>query len=223
MSNSFQVSSSSHLPVVAVFDFDGTLTRRDSLLPFFRITFGKARFWIGLLVTSPVLLGYALKLIPNWRAKEAVLGHFLSGRTVVQLNECAQNFAIKELPKLLDPTAVKCLRDHQKQGHYTILVSASLEAYLLPWAKTMGFNEVVGTKLESRDGVLTGCIQGKNCYGQEKVERLKIVLGDLSKHCIYAYGDSRGDKELLAAANFSFYREFPNRSGKQRHAPVTTS
>ena len=213
MSNVLEITTPPSLPVVAVFDFDGTLTRNDSFLPFLRYAFGNTRFLKGMLLASPVLLGYALNSIPNWRAKEAVMVHFLSGRMLEQVNELARNFALDKLPQLLNPTAVQRLRYHQDRGHYTVLVSASLEAYLLPWAKTMGFDEVVGTKLESRAGVLTGCIQGKNCYGQEKVDRLKQVLGDLSQHCIYAYGDSRGDKELLAAANYAYYRNFQHTTG----------
>ncbi len=198
----------SKLPVVAVFDFDNTLTRQDSLLPFLYIVSGLLQFWGGLLLMIPVLAGYALKLIPNWQAKEAVIVHFLSGMTVQQLYRFTEKFAVKKIPKLLRPEAVRRLRWHQEQGHYTVLVSASLEAYLSPWAKTMGFDHVIGTKLKSQSGILTGRIQGKNCYGQEKVDRLREVLGDLSQYCIYAYGDSRGDKELLDIATFAYYRKF---------------
>lgn len=198
----------SNLPSIAVFDFDNTLTRQDSLIPFLRIVSGLLQFWWGLFVMSPVLAGYALKLIPNWRAKELIITHFLSGSREKQLNQYAVNFALEEIPKMLRSEAVQRLQWHQAQGHQTVLVSASLEAYLLPWAMTMGFDRVIGTKLESKSGILTGRIQNKNCYGKEKVERLKSVLGDLSKYHIYAYGDSRGDKELLNIANVAYYRKF---------------
>ena len=194
--------------VVAVFDFDGTLTRRDSLLPFLRISVGRFQFWWGLLVLSPILLGYAFGLIPNWRAKEAVLAHFLSGRKEEQLHQVAQKFAVEEIPKLIRPEAVQRLRWHQEQGHHTVLVSASLEAYLLPWVKTMGFDQATGTQLEVQKGFLTGRILGKNCYGKEKVKPLRALLGDLSQYCIYAYGDSRGDRELLDVSNYPYYRKF---------------
>ena len=203
-----QIAEPPKLPVVAVFDFDGTLTRRDSLLPFLQMAAGRWQFWWGLLVLSPILLGYAFGLIPNWRAKEAVLAHFLSGRKEEQLHQVAQKFAVEEIPKLLRPEAVQRLRWHQEQGHKTVLVSASLEAYLQPWAEAMGFARATGTQLEVQNGFLTGRILGKNCYGKEKVKRLKALLGDLSQYCIYAYGDSRGDRELLDAADYSYYRPF---------------
>ncbi|MGD1914548.1 MAG: HAD-IB family hydrolase [Rivularia sp. (in: cyanobacteria)] len=203
-----QIPKISKPPAIAVFDFDNTLTKRDSLLPFLRITLGRARFFWGMLLMSSVLTAYALKLIPNWRAKEAVLTHFLSGIKTEKLNRLAENFAVKEIPKLLRSEAVQRLRYHQEQGHYIILVSASLEAYLIPWANIIGIDRVIGTKLETQSNILTGRIQGKNCYGLEKVERLTEVLGDLSQYCIYAYGDSRGDREMLNAATFAYYRKF---------------
>ena len=194
--------------IVAVFDFDGTLTRRDSLLPFLQMAAGRWQFYWGMLTKSPLLVGYALKLIPNWRAKEAVLAHFLSGRKEKRLYQVAHNFAVEEIPNLLRPEALQRLRWHQGQGHHTVLISASLEAYLLPWAQTMSFDQATGTQLEVQNGFLTGRILGKNCYGIEKVKRLKALLGDLSQYCIYAYGDSRGDRELLDAADSPYYRSF---------------
>ena len=196
------------LPVVAVFDFDGTLTKRDSLLPFLHMTVGSWKFCWGMLVMSPILMAYALKLIPNWRAKEAVLIYFLKGLTEEKLQRLGQRFAIQKLPQLLRPKALQCLRWHQEQGHKTILVSASLEAYLLPWSDTIGFDRATGTQLEVCNNLITGIILGKNCYGPEKVERLRKMLGSLNQYCIYAYGDSRGDRELLAAATFPYYKDF---------------
>lgn len=196
------------LPAIAVFDFDGTLTRRDSLMPFLRMAVSRWQFYWGLLIVSPVLVGYALKLTPNWRAKEAVLTYFLAGWTEEKLQRLGQRFALQKLPKLLRPEAVQRLHWHQNQGHHTILISASLEAYLFPWAKQMGFDQATGTQLEIQNSRLTGRILGKNCYGSEKVERLEVLLGDLSQYCIYAYGDSRGDRELLDMANYPYYRTF---------------
>jgi HAD superfamily hydrolase (TIGR01490 family) len=198
----------SKLPVVAVFDFDGTLTRRDSLLPFLRFAVGQWQFWWGLFIMTPMLAGYGLKLIPNWRAKEAILTYFIGGWTEEKLQSLGQRFAVQKIPKLLCNEALQRLCWHQDRGHPTFLVSASVEAYLLPWAKTMGFEQAICTQLEIQNNRLTGRILGKNCYGKEKVKRLRAKLGDLNKYCIYVYGDSRGDRELLEVANYPFYRTF---------------
>lgn len=195
-------------PILAIFDFDGTLTRRDTLLPFLRMFAGRWQFWWGLIVISPILAGYALKLITNWQAKNKLLTHFLAGVKSEKLHQFSQNFALKEISKLLRSEAVKRLRWHQQQGHQTILISASLEAYLVPWAKSMGIQQIIGTQLEVENGYLTGRILGKNCYGPEKVKRLKELRGDLSLYDLYVYGDSLGDKELLKIADHSYYRTF---------------
>lgn len=201
-------TETSKLSVVAVFDFDGTLTVGDSFLPFLRLAVGQWEFWWGLLVMSPVLLGYALKFIPNWQAKEALLAYLLADFTEEKLQRVAERFAVQHIPNLLRSEALDRLRWHQKQGHKTLLISASLEAYILPWAKTMGFDRASGTQLEFHNGLLTGRILGKNCYGSEKIQRLQELLGDLKQYCIYAYGDSRGDRELLSVATYRYYRRF---------------
>jgi phosphatidylglycerophosphatase C len=89
-----------------------------------------------------------------------------------------------------------------------VLASASLDLLVEPWARTAGVDDVLATRLQVRDGRLTGLIAGRNCYGREKVARLRALLGDLAGVDLYAYGDSRGDRELLAAAQHPAYRPF---------------
>jgi HAD superfamily hydrolase (TIGR01490 family) len=161
-----------------------------------------------MLVLSPMLLRYALRLMPNWRAKEAMLRHFFANWSEERLYKVGQRFAVQVIPQLLRPEALQRVRWHQEQGHQLVVLSASLEAYLLPWGEKMGFDQVISTRLEVKSGIVSGRILGKNCYGIEKVERLKAYLGDLSGYCLYAYGDSLGDRELLNSANYPYYRTF---------------
>lgn len=203
-------------PIVAVFDFDGTLTTRDSFLPFLCAAVGQFQFWLGLFILLPWLIGLALKIIPNGRVKEAFLTHFLAGWPEEKLHRVAQRFAVQKIPKMLRPEAVRRLEWHQSQGHKLVVLSASPEAYLVPWAQTMGFDTVIASRLEIQAGLLTGRLLGKNCYGQEKVERLKTGLGNLSDYCLYAYGDSAGDLQLLAVADYPYYRNFGNSKIIQR-------
>jgi HAD superfamily hydrolase (TIGR01490 family) len=195
-------------PVVAVFDFDGTVTAVDSLRAFLRNATGAARYLWGLIILSPRLLQYAWGMLPDWRAKEIVLTHFFGGWREERLRAAAERFASDELPKLVKPAALERLRWHQQQRHRTILISASPELYLRPWADAVGFDDVSCTRLATERGIITGRILGNNCNGPEKVERLLELLGDLSQYYVCAYGDSRGDKELLAQANRAYYRPF---------------
>lgn len=195
-------------PIVAVFDFDGTLTRSDSFLAFLRQSVGIGRFWLGMVVLFPALLGYALRLIPNWRAKEIVLAYFLKGQSLEVVQQWGRRFARQGIAPLLRPEALHRLRWHQEQEHQTLVISASLMVYLQPWVEQMGIDAVAGTELVVEADRVTGKIQGNNCYGPEKVARLRDLLGDPRQFYLYAYGDSRGDRELLAIADAPHYRNF---------------
>jgi phosphatidylglycerophosphatase C len=197
--------------IVAAFDFDDTLTDRDTLLPFLHSVVGTRQYSIKMLRLSPILTAYSLRLIPNWRAKQIVLTHFLAGIPQEQLNKAAEHFAEHEIPKWLRHEAVERLRWHQSKGHRTILVSASLAIYLQPWAQSMGIQDVLGTELEVQEGRFTGRIQGKNCHGPEKLARLQRLI-NVDHCCLHAYGDSKGDRELLSAAQYSYYRTFSQNS-----------
>src|SRR5689334_8458829 len=101
---------------VAVFDFDGTVTRRDSLLPFLRGATGYFQYRRGILVLSPMLMRYILGQIPNWQAKQELLTYFLRGWPEEQLNQIAEKFALEEIPKMLRPQAMQRVKWHQQQG-----------------------------------------------------------------------------------------------------------
>lgn len=195
---------------VAVFDFDGTITRRDTLLPFLLFVFD----WPGVLLRSipllPVLLGYAVKLVDNGVAKERVIRHLFDGVPELKFQEWCERFAEERLPALVRFNAMTRLSWHRQQGHRCIIVSASMEDYLKPWAEQNGIGEVLATRLSRYDnGTVQGHFLEGNCYGEQKVARLAALLGDLDNYEIYAYGDSRGDRELLAVAEHPFYRVMP--------------
>ena len=192
---------------LALFDFDGTLTVKDTLLAFIRFYKGNFRFYVGMIVLAPMLVLYKLKIIPNWKAKEYVLAFFFKGEDVVLFNRKAKEFSLREIPRLLNDIALKKLHWHKSQGDRVAVVTASAVNWVKPWSDEAGVG-LVATKLEEKHGRLTGKISGKNCYGPEKVKRLceNINTGEFTS--IYAYGDSRGDKELLEMATHPFFRRF---------------
>ncbi|MGC2456602.1 MAG: HAD-IB family hydrolase [Gallionellaceae bacterium] len=197
-------------PVVAAFDFDGTLTRRDTLLPFLLYLLGVAEVARHALVLSPTLVGYGLNLIPNDVAKERVLSQCLTGMEMDALRQEGERFAALALPHLLRHEALQRLAWHQQQGHRCVVISASLDLYVRPWAQQAGFNDIIATHLEVRqDGRITGKLAGKNCFGAEKARRLQALLGARDGYVLYAYGDSRGDKELLSLADHAYFRRMP--------------
>lgn len=197
-------------PVVAAFDFDGTLTHRDTLLPFLLYVFGPFRCLVNSVYLLPILAGYAFGFIRNDIAKTKVLRRFLAKMDFSELQIYARNFAELKLPTLLRSDAMERLHWHKQQGHRCILVSASLEIYLRPWASQAGFSDILGSRLEtgSDSQRISGNLLGKNCFGPEKLRRLENLLGNRDDYILYAYGDSRGDKELLSAADYPFFRKF---------------
>ena len=157
----------------------------------------------------PIFLGYKSGLIHNQTAKEKLLSIFLKNIPYSVLEKSAQIYAQEKIPAVINAQALKRIRWHQAQQHKCVLISAGLEIYLAPWAKKIGFDHVLATQLRLYKNTI---INGKNCFGIEKVNRLKALMGDNSRenYIIYAYGDSRGDKELLSFADHPFYRRIPH-------------
>ncbi len=196
-------------PVVALFDFDGTITTRDSLLPFLYFLYG---FWgvarIGF-TAFPQLFGFAFGTVSRQTAKEAILTAAFAGKTPDELAEPVNQYITIRLCGLVKKEALDKVRWHQQQGHRCIIVSASVSLYLLPWSQSMHFSDLLSSQLAiDNSGRFTGKLVGTNCWGPEKVKRIEGLLGDPKNYLIYAYGDSRGDQEMLAIADKPFYQRW---------------
>jgi phosphatidylglycerophosphatase C len=199
-------------PVIAAFDFDGTITKRDTLISFLAFTAGKWQTAKKLLLASPQMIGFALHQVSRQSAKEAILKQFFKGMPYHQLQEMGEAFSRSHaLSRLVYPAALKRLEWHRSQKHRCILISASLDLYLEPWSIQHGFNDLICSKLEvDQYGIATGHLKGKNCWGPEKERRLIELIGPKENYTLYAYGDSRGDEELLSTADYPFYRKMPS-------------
>lgn len=192
---------------LALFDFDGTISERDSLPDFIVFTVGWWRFVWGLFWLSPVLLAYLLKLIPNHRAKQKLLAHFFAGWSIQQFKQVASDYASARLPQIIRPKALECIRQHLQSGDTVWVVSASPENWLQDWCQSLGIG-LLATRLEVDGERLTGKFEGKNCHGEEKVARIKAQLPLESFSSIYAYGDSSGDLAMFKLADQQFYKPF---------------
>ena len=199
-------------PVIAAFDFDGTITKRDTLLSFLIYSAGKWPTIKKIALLSPKLIGFLLKIVSRQNAKEAILKRFFKGMPYHQLQELGEAFARSTaLSSLMHPAALKRLEWHRSQKHRCILISASIDAYLKPWSERLGFSDLICSKMEvDENGNMTGLLDGPNCWGQEKERRLLELTGPRENFILYAYGDSRGDRELLSMADYSFYRKMPS-------------
>jgi phosphatidylglycerophosphatase C len=198
--------------VVVAFDFDGTLTWRDTLLPFLRRLLGTPTLLWVLWICSPWLIAYALRLTSNHRAKARLLHAALAHRTVSEVERCARAFVQDELPLQWRPWAMQRLVEHQKAGHRCVLVSASTSLYMHLVGASLGTDAVLCTEMEVVDGRYTGRLATPNCHGEEKVRRLQAWLTTefgTEPPLLHAYGDTSGDKPMLRLANVAWYREQP--------------
>jgi len=192
---------------LVLFDFDGTLNKKDSLFQFIAFYKGKLIKYFGLLVLSPVLIGVFFRLLSRHRAKELVISYFFKGEDELKFgNEC-RKFANNVLVKSLKPDALSVLNDYKKSRDRIIIISASMEYYISEIANLLGVDSI-GTRMVFQNNKLTGKILGKNCRGPEKIKRLKEIVDLSSFNEIIAFGDSEGDGDLLEIATKSNYRIF---------------
>jgi phosphatidylglycerophosphatase C len=193
---------------LVLFDFDGTITTKDSLKKFLIFYHGSFKVVIGLLVLSPVFFLYGLKIISNSKAKQILLQWFFNHEPLEVFNQNCRTFARQYIPKLLRHIAVEQIKYHKNKHETIVVVTASAENWVKPWCDEMNLH-CIGTKLEVKENKLTGKYHGENCYGPEKSNRIRDQF-DLSKFDkIIAYGDSRGDREMFAMANQYYYKIFP--------------
>ena len=199
-------------PVVAAFDFDGTLTQRDTLLPFLRRGLGWPRFAWAIICCLPWLAGYALRLVPNHVAKQKLLLATLKGKSTLEMADWTARWLANDLPGQLRDWTMTRLAWHQQQGHSCVMVSASPNIYLESVAKQLGFDDLICTEMEIINAHLTGRMRTPNCHGEEKVVRLtawtneRFGVDAASTMSLYAYGDTAGDKPMLRMAGKAWYR-----------------
>ena len=185
---------------LALFDFDGTLTTKDSLGEFFKFAFGRPYYYLKILLFSPVLILYKLKIMDNSYAKELLFRFFFKNIDELAFRERAQHYAEEEIEKILRRDIYAKFLEHIEHGDRVLIVSASMRCWLLPFAQKHSV-ELLCTELAFEDGKFSGYFATKNCHGEEKLRRVKEVVELADFEEIYAYGDSSGDKYLWSVAD----------------------
>lgn len=191
---------------IAAFDFDGTLTRRDTLLPFLARASGPTKFGRTIARIAPDAVrarAGRLEAEVHHRdaTKAALLRDLFRGQSDAWLQAHGQQYATT-LPAKLRPEMVEQVRWHRDAGHELVIVSASLATYLEPFARSFGFDHVIAVEMQrGSDGSLTGEMEGGNVRGEEKAVRLRQWLDGDVPEMMWAYGNSSGDTELLAMAD----------------------
>jgi len=200
--------------VIAAFDFDGTLTKRDTFMPFLARGLGWPRFGLALLLCSPWLAAFALRLIPNHVAKQKLMLATLKNKTIAEMDDWTNRWLANDFPGQLQSWTMAQLAEHQRAGHCCVMVSASPDVYLKRVSQHLSFDALLCTEMEVADGRLTGLMKTPNCHGEQKVLRLQAWMAErfgaaAGGAVLHAYGDTSGDKPMLRLAAHAFYRGAP--------------
>ncbi|MFS0709838.1 HAD-IB family hydrolase [Brevundimonas sp. 3P9-tot-E] len=196
--------------LIVAFDFDGTLTIRDSFTSFLKWRAGPVRWLTGLVQMIPAVFAY-LGDRDRGRIKVASVREFLMDADRKALEAEAERFAAEIWPRFMRPDALATWEDWGRRGAHRVIVTASPETTVAPFARRLGAENLIGTRLafDDQDRVL-GTFVGGNCRGEEKMHRLRAAYG-ADMQLAAAYGDTSGDAQMIAAAEEKGYRVFTGR------------
>lgn len=199
---------------IVVFDFDGTITTRDTFALFLRYYAGTPKWAFNIAKLLPVFAAYKLGKIDRHAVKKAVIRRFFAGTLSADVERRASEFAKEVIPGLIRPAAQErldaLLSDPNCGAESLYICSASIGPYLRAWASSCGIQEkhVMATEMATDNERITGELLGYNVWGQNKVRRIFDQFAPHSVKIREAYGDTRGDREMLHAAEASFFRPF---------------
>lgn len=197
---------------IVVFDFDGTITTDDTFRLFLKYYKGSASYALKIASLLPVFLAYGLRLIDRNKVKAHVIRRFFKGESLEQVQNRANSFAKDIIPALIRPAAKEALEAAKKReksgGESLYICSASIGPYLRAYFEPQGVDKILATELGTESNICNGEIEGYNIWGEGKIRRILAEFAPQKVNIIEAYGDSRGDRELLNAAEASFYRPF---------------
>lgn len=193
---------------IVVFDFDGTITKKDTLLEFVRFVKGTSALFKGIILLFPLLIAYKLMVYPNWKVKRLFFSYFFRGMHIDDFNKYCNDFC-QQSQNLIRNQAVEAISNHSKNEDIIVIISASILNWVFPFAKKLGISSVICTEVDVDEfDRLTGYFSTKNCYGIEKVNRLMNLYPQRTTYQLIVYGDSMGDKALFNIADAYFYKKF---------------
>ena len=143
------------MPDLALFDFDGTLTTRETFPDFMRYAVPRPRLLVGGVLLAPVVFGYRRGWVGGNPTRASIVQVGLRGVDAARLRSQAEAFARDALPDVLRQDAMARLQWHRERGDRIVVVSGGLDVYLAPWCAAQGV-ELLCSVLAERDGRITG-------------------------------------------------------------------
>jgi len=121
------------MPSLALFDFDGTITRSDTFAPFIRSVTPLWRLAIGYIALAPLIIGWRLRVIGASPLRRGMIFVAFAGRREDTLRRLGERYAQQTLPYCLIPDVMTTISQYKSRGDTVVIVSASLDLYLKPW------------------------------------------------------------------------------------------
>lgn len=195
---------------LALFDFDGTITNAESFGDFLRFAVTPRRLAIGGVVFAPLIAGYRLGWVSGNRVRAGIARFALRGVDERSLREAGEAFADKVIPGTVRPEAWERIVWHRERGDTVVVVSGAFDIYLEPWCRRHGLG-LICSRLQARDGRMTGRYEGAQCVGEEKPRQIHAKYDPTQFQQIYAYGDTKEDFPMLRMAHHRYFRGKPSR------------
>ena len=188
-----------------LFDFDGTISKSDSMIEFLKFIH-KSHYYYIIFKSVPLIIKFCLNFGSKKELKNNFLLNFFSEFSKQELELKANEF-VTSYKGHLKQSALREIEHLKNNTNNEIsIVSASLDIWIKPIADSLGINSI--TTLSRFDNNLFSGIKGENCWGEEKVTRIKKVYELKNYNEIYAYGDSKGDSQMLKIANHKRFKFF---------------
>lgn len=188
------------------FDFDGTLTYKDTMFLYLKF-YNSSKFRIQFVKHIPLFILLKLKLTDTEKVKKSFIGSILKGQLQTKIEDKSKLFFEEYYPKILRENALDFIGNIDKENTDSLIVTASLDIWTKPFAEKLQM-KLVATQAEFKNGIFTGNFIGKNCNGEEKLERIKTEINGAKYDKIIAFGDTSGDKPMLQWANEGHYQFF---------------
>lgn len=195
-------------PVLALFDFDGTITTRETLPDFLRFATPPRRLHLGKLLFVLPVLAYKLKLLPVSVLRILLVRYAFGGLPRAAIEDAGRRFAVTVLPALVRPEMQARIESHRACGDTVVVVSGGFDVYLAPWCEAQGV-ELVCSSLEYDADRMTGRYAGPQCVAGEKAHRVRQHYDLAAYREVHAHGDTHEDHALLALAHRATCRGVP--------------
>lgn len=192
---------------LAVFDLDGTITHKDTYLEIVKYDKGiiMSRIAYAYLLWNVLLLKTGK--IDNDRLKRNIVARFFKNASAKRLNELGEDFAEEVLPGITYSDALERIAWHKSMGHRVVILTASCDFWLKAWASKLEV-DLIATEVCYENDRFTGKLKTPNCYGTEKVTRLRTAYTPTQYEYAFGYGDTPSDQHFMDLMQESYMCHF---------------